>query len=100
MTVSSVPNYKSCWLCDNNVNAVGGLFCSEFDAYCCKDHIINDRTCPVCDCEGINTPHHIIEWVVDAESINDAEIPHFDIPCAYNVHVNHFNMYNDEEVMS
>jgi hypothetical protein len=71
MTVSSVPNYKSCWLCDNNVNAVGGLFCSEFDTYCCKDHITNkhsdtylSRICPVCDSEGVNTPHHIIKLVI------------------------------------
>ena len=98
MTVSSVPNFTPCWLCDNDVNAVGGLFCSEFDAYCCKDHIINSRICPVCDCEGVSTPHHMIEWIVDTNE-NGAPIPPWDMPNAYDVHVTHFNMYNDEEII-
>ena len=83
MTVSSMfadianPNFTPCWLCANDVNAVGGLFCSEFDSYCCKDHIIDSKTCPVCDCEGVQAPHHMIEWVVDSSSENDAPIPPF-----------------------
>lgn len=96
MTKSSIPNYTPCWLCDNDVNAVGGLFCSEFDDYCCKDHIINSRVCPVCDCEGVSTPHHMIQWIVDSSSENDAPIPAFDIPSAYDLHVDHFSMYNQE----
>ena len=60
MTVSSNPNYKSCWLCDNDVHITGGTFCSEFDTYCCISHIKDlHTTCPVCECEGVKTSHTI-----------------------------------------
>ena len=55
-------------MCSNDVHITGGIFCTEFDTYCCNQHPFESDGihCPVCKCEGITTPlHSILNVVVD-----------------------------------